>query len=206
MRYIPATAPATAANLNASRGTAVSTDGQMVSGVTQVINTIEGTKELAITLTNTTANPVRNIVLFPGVQSDAAASALPAGVTFESDFNSRDAFLSYFAHIATTVQGLRLETNKTDNIVYQNLLFSEKDPTGEENKVKFSIGKFKYDLGGGEYAKQADLSPQNLTFIIWAALRVMLDRIEANSSITIYFKVAGWNKAQGMSSLNAAIL
>src|SRR5690606_7484874 len=128
-----------------------------------------------------------------------------AGVSFSSPgFSSFAAFVNYFRHVFTNVYGLRIDTSDVENS--QAIVnFLEKDPTGKETPVKKSLSKYRVPVGTG-FSETIELSEADINFIKWDGLEVALSKLKANTNVTMYFKVRGWNKVQELTALQNDII
>lgn len=201
-----ATQPQTVQQYTPVVGRATTPNGAQAVVTTKVTNSIQGDKELEMTFAASSAADIANLKIFPGVWRKASELVLPEGVTFACDGFNDDwvAMCSYFRGISTNVYGIRMETTDVTN--YQSTLnFTEKDPTGKETPVKKTLSKYRVPVGNG-YSETIELNESDLNVIQWPALELVLSKLVKSSSITFYFKVRGWNKAQDMSPLQADII
>lgn len=182
---------------------AVAADGTSARTTTSVVNTIQGDKELHITLTAGQAD-VTNIKLFlAAFDTDAAVAA---GITFAAEgFANWAEFRSYFRSVSTLIAGFRMETTDTDNY-NASLTFLEKDPSGKETKVSKRLGQYRQNLGGGQYSQTLEVSAADINFVVWAGQQVALSKVKATTTVDIYFNVRGWNKSQDLLDLQAEII
>lgn len=187
-------------------GRAVTPNGNSSVVTTKVTNAMQGDKELEMTFAASSAADISNLKIFMGAWAKDSELALPEGVTFwcAGFGDDIERVRNYFKSVSTNVYGVRLETTDVTN--YQATLnFTEKDPTGKESVVKKTLSKYRVPVGNG-YSETIELNEADLNSIQWPALEVAFSKLKKSSSVTLYFKVRGWNKAQDLSPLQADII
>jgi len=198
--------PIKTAAISTAVGSAVTPNGNGGVVTTKVTNAMQGDKELEMTFAASSAADISNLKIFMGAWAKDSELALPEGVTFTCAGFGDDIerVRNYFKVVSTNVYGIRLETTDVTN--YQSTLnFTEKDPTGKENLVKKTLSKYRVPVGNG-YSETIELNESDLNSIQWPALEVAFSKLKKSSSVTLYFKVRGWNKAQDLSPLQADII
>jgi hypothetical protein len=183
---------------------ATSVNGAVQQQAAQVFNSANGTKELIFTIANSgdagnAAHDTNNFALFLG--GHKAIPALDARTTFTSEgFASYADMMRYFAGVSCNIAGVRMETTNTDNFD-SVIIQTEKDPTGEERKVRLNLSPLKISLGGGGYKNVLNLAPEKFSPVIWNGLDITFSKIKAASSITFYLQIVGWDKMRTLTPL-----
>jgi len=192
------------------RQAAVGSASALIGGnitTAKVSNAIAGDKELEVVFTNgSSTTDATNVFMFPGCwRTDSEVAAPATNVTFSSPgFASWASFLEYYKKVSTNVYGIRIETTDTENF-QSSLLFLEKDPTGREEPVKKSLSKFRVPVGTG-FSETIELSENDINFVVWPGLEVLFSKLKKNTSVSIYFKIRGWNKVQELNALKGEII
>jgi hypothetical protein len=196
-------------NTTTSRPMAVTTKATSVNGAlqqqaAQVFNAATGTKELIFTIANSgtagnAAHDTNDLAIFPGGWKDIAA--LDARTTFICDgFASIAEMIRYFSGISCNISGVRMETTNTDNFD-STIIQVEKDPTGEEKKVRLPLSPLKVPLGGGGYNNILNLASEKFSPVLWNGLDITFSKIKAASQITFYLSIVGWDKMRTLTPL-----
>lgn len=192
-----------------SVSTATATDGRTAIVTAKVVNTATGVKEYEVTYTNsgTVGNPAEDtidLILFPGAWNPAPA--LDARTTYDSPgFDDYAMHNAYFSRVGTSIAGIRMETDNTDNYL-SYLQQIERDPTGDEKKVKTQLNSYRVALGGGNFNMTLELPKEAFRPVIWDAQQITISRIKAGSYIKFYFKMEGWDKVRELSALTPDII
>lgn len=192
-----------------SLSTASATDGRTATVTAKVVNSATGAKEYEVTFSNsgTVGNPAHDtvdLILFAGAWNPAPT--LDARTAYSSPgFASYAMHNLYYSAIASNIAGVRMETDNTDN--YLSFLQQiEKDPTGDERKVKTQLNTYRVALGGGNFNMTLELPKEAFHPVIWSGQQITISKIKAGSYIKFYFKMEGWNKVRELSALTPDII
>lgn len=183
---------------------ALTPNGQSMVQTAQVINSMQGDKQLIFSIAAVTAET--NVILFPGVWRKQSERKLATDGTFTCDgFNNDfEAMSDYFRNISTIVSEIRMETNNVANYL-STLNFTEKDPTGDEHTVKTPLSPLRINSGNG-YSETLIIKGKDLQLFKWPGLEVTFSSIAANSYINFYFKLSGWNKPIQLAPIQSNII
>lgn len=185
------------------QGAAIGTDRRTMVQTTDVSNSIKGTKELMVTYTNSTAS-AQPLTIKSGAHRATVSATAGASAFASPGFADNTEMQAYFKGVATVMEGLRIYSDDPSNFdgYFQ---FQEKEPDGTDSvPVKFYLQKYKQPLGGGTYANEIFIPISDLSINVWAGLEWTFSSLKANSALTIYAPVKGWDKVTRLSPLKTA--
>lgn len=186
-------------------GVAVTSDGSILQ-TAKVANAIIGVTELRFSLTAQGENDVEDIMIFPGAWRDTnELNASKGKVAFASkNWANINQFLNYFSRINTQITKIIMESNDVENFD-QELIFTEKMPTGKEDEIPFALSPKKQpSVKASGWAEKITITNEDMAPVLWPGLDITLSKMKAGSTINFYITLNGVNKAQELNSIGVS--
>lgn len=183
-----------------------SQDGLQQQQTAKVYNRAQGKNELVITIANGSGATINNIPILPFAST---TEALPANITMTvKGFTNRAEMVAYFTRVGTSFAGAKIDTDNVDNYISAALVQQEQYPDGSKSQeVEMDLSQFRVATGGtGGFATTMTLTEDDFSCVVWPGLRLSLNQLLANSSMTFRLQTVGVTKTQEVSGIRAKVL
>ena len=188
-------------------GAATSQDGAAVIQTTKVSNTLVEELKLRYKLTAANDSTATNIVLIPGPARFGTALSLDGKVTFActTGFASYGELMAYYQKISTNCTGIIIQTSDTDNYESNIIKVSERDPSGRVTDINIDLSDYRVSNGNG-FSDKIVLESSDFNQIFWPGCEITLGSLKPGTSMTLTFKLQGWNKVQELSAVKPNVI